>query len=125
MDHTHRLLEWRSFPYPVLLSPQELRLPHIEMKLRNIMTKYDSDHYGSISSEEFKHFMTVRIAAYLPCLSPSGWTTYRIVPFPFLKLSLSTVTRRLNQRGNGRHQQRLKNLLFLPVLRTALDSGAV
>lgn len=44
---------------PGIPSPQALRLPYGDARMRHVMTKYDADNSGSIELVEFTHYMSV------------------------------------------------------------------
>lgn len=58
---------WRHFQpnktapaCPFFPTLQALNLPYGNARIRHVMTKYDTDHSGSVDLEEFTHYMTVR-----------------------------------------------------------------
>lgn len=57
---------WRHFqpnkttpPCPLFPTLQTLNLPYGNARIRHVMSKYDTDHSGSVDLEEFTHYMTV------------------------------------------------------------------
>lgn len=63
--HTTRLLTYTTANCQrtlttVSLALQELGLPHGAAKMRHVMSKYDTDHSGTVDLGEFTHYMSVR-----------------------------------------------------------------